>query len=514
MRPSSILALALLLPLLASPAFGAPADDSRPIISASEILAKIERGEPVVYDGVIVVGDLNLSGLDLPTKHVKRTGNGIEYWGLTEDVKLVESPIIIIYSEIRGGINFGNTIFQEPINFGGTNFNGDVDFIGANFGGVANFGRGNFSGYTNFRGANFSDDANFGWANFSSYSNFRRVNFNGDASFRGANFNGDANFEVVNFSSSAYFGSAQFRGDAYFDWANFSGVFADFEMAVFSGYANFVGGVFGTSYANFPFAVFSGNTNFGLAEFNGSDVSFYRAEFSHDADFRNAGFTGNYVDFDWAIFSGDVYFGESSFDQANLKLDNVKNIHILQLIDASLGNGSTICLNGTDYERLYVHWNQIQDGFVYNGEAYLNLVKNFKAIEYFEDADDCYYQYRRERQSMRCWGEWAKYTDILGWITCGYGVRFTHPLILGLFVVLVSAVYYWRRDAIRRLKGDEEGSAKFSDAFYFSMMTFTTVGYGDWYPLDRHRKVVMIEGIVGWLTLSLFLVTLANLIIR
>jgi len=52
------------------------------------------------------------------------------------------------------------------------------------------------------------------------------------------------------------------------------------------------------------------------------------------------------------------------------------------------------------------------------------------------------------------------------------------------------------------------------DALWWSAQTFTTVGYGDWYPLDRHRKVVMLEGIVGWLTLSLFLVTLANVIIR
>ena len=53
-----ILALALLLPLLAGLALGAPADDPRPIVSASEILAKIERGEPVEYEGVIVVGNL------------------------------------------------------------------------------------------------------------------------------------------------------------------------------------------------------------------------------------------------------------------------------------------------------------------------------------------------------------------------------------------------------------------------------------------------------------------------
>ena len=144
----------------------------------------------------------------------------------------------------------------------------------------------------------------------------------------------------------------------------------------------------------------------------------------------------------------------------------------------------------------------------------MTLVKNFKTIEYFEDADACYYQYRRERQSMRSWLERAKYVDILAWLTCGYGVRPGYTLGLGFFAVLASALYYWRTGAIRRLKGNEEESANFWDAFYFSTMTFTTVGYGDWYPLDRHRKVVMLEGIVGWLTLSLFLVTLANVIIR
>ncbi|OPY57292.1 MAG: hypothetical protein A4E51_00075 [Methanosaeta sp. PtaU1.Bin055] len=32
--------------------------DQRPVIPASEILAKIKRGEPVEYDGVIIEGDL------------------------------------------------------------------------------------------------------------------------------------------------------------------------------------------------------------------------------------------------------------------------------------------------------------------------------------------------------------------------------------------------------------------------------------------------------------------------
>ena len=61
-RAASILALALAALLLAGMALGAP--DSRKEIQASEILEKIERGEPIEYDGVIVEGDLNLSKLD------------------------------------------------------------------------------------------------------------------------------------------------------------------------------------------------------------------------------------------------------------------------------------------------------------------------------------------------------------------------------------------------------------------------------------------------------------------
>ena len=730
MRPAPILALTLALaltllaPLLASPAQGAP--DSRVVIQASEILAKIENGEPVEYDGVIVEGDLDLSGLDLPTEHVERTELEIKYLHLSEEAKVVKSSISITNSEIRGNTNFNNAIFREQVNFENTKFTGDAGFLRSNFSGYANFREAQFSGGAayfgeaqfsggaayfgeaqfsggdayfgeaqfsggdayfgeaqfsggdaNFLGANFSGDADFERAQFSSdvdftgaqvrgdanfsgaqvigYANFmgaqfsryvdffrekilaseilgnikpgepieynsviiegdldlsqrtlKTVRFNntvfwgsvtfegtnftedawfqganfggGDANFGGANFNGgDANFGGANFSggdayfveaefgnnadfkkanfsggaayfwganfsSGADFGEANFSSGADFGEANFSGNYAYFatqlssnEWQIYSGAADFSGANF-SSGADFYGAQFSGDAHFTGANFNG-DADFWEAVFSGDAHFTGANFSGGahfygaqfsgsyanfwranfsggYADFGYAVFSEDVYFEDSSFYHTNLTLEDAKNIRVLRLSDATFENKSTICLNETDYERLYVHWDQIKDGFVYNGEAYLTLIKNFRNIEYFEDADVCYYQYRRERQAMRSWGETAKYTDILGWVTCGYGVRVRNTLALGLAVVFVCAVYYWRKDAIRRLKGDENEKAGFWDAFYFSMMTFTTVGYGDWYPLDKHRRWVMIEGILGWLLLSLFLVTLANVIIR
>ena len=563
MRPSSILALILLAPLLASPAVGAPADDPRPIVPASEILAKIERGEPVAYDGVIVVGDLDLSGVELPTKHVERTEMELNILKINNFSKLVNSSIIIKNCEIRDNVNFGNSIFQNGVSFEGTNFTNLTWFSGSSFTGNADFRDSQFSGgdanfwYTQFNGgahferAKFSGrDANFMWSQFSggvanfeeaefsggaayfggakfSASDFKGAQFSSDANFWEAQFNGYVNFRnvvfsgVVSFSKAKFsFGDADFRNVVFSDGADFgrvefSGRDADFMGTQFSGRANFREAQFSGRDANFRGAQFCvGDADFGEAQFSGKDANFSGAEFSGgDADFGKATFSGN-VNFEGARFSEIATFEESSFDHANLTFEDARNIRVLRLSNATFENESSISLKGTDYERLYVHWNSIKDALVYNGEVYLTLVKNFRNIEYFEDADDCYYQYRRERQSMRSFWEVAKYTDILGWVTCGYGVRPGYTLLLGLFVVLVSAVYYWRRDAIRRLKGDEDESAKFSDAFYFSMMTFTTVGYGDWYPLDRHRKVVMLEGIVGWLTLSLFLVTLANVIIR
>ena len=82
-RPS-LLALVALFILLAGTTLAAPDDTSR-IVPAEEILGKIERGEPVEYDSVIVVGDLDLSEVDLPTRHVERTDYEIKWLGLSED---------------------------------------------------------------------------------------------------------------------------------------------------------------------------------------------------------------------------------------------------------------------------------------------------------------------------------------------------------------------------------------------------------------------------------------------
>ncbi len=52
------------------------------------------------------------------------------------------------------------------------------------------------------------------------------------------------------------------------------------------------------------------------------------------------------------------------------------------------------------------------------------------------------------------------------------------------------------------------------NCFYFSVTTFTTVGYGDLQPRGGFKVAAMIEGFLGWMTMALFLVTLGNVWLR
>jgi len=51
-------------------------------IPASEILDKIQKSEPVEYDQVKIIGDLDLSKINLPTENVARPGRWYNIQGV------------------------------------------------------------------------------------------------------------------------------------------------------------------------------------------------------------------------------------------------------------------------------------------------------------------------------------------------------------------------------------------------------------------------------------------------
>ena len=193
-------------------------------IPASEILDKIQKGEPVLYYHVRVTGDLDVNKLDLPTKHVDRNEDLIEIGSISEEYKVVSTSIEITKSTFNGKVNFSNIFFEYLANFENTTFISDANFIGAKFGGIVNFSGATFGGITNFAEATFINYANFAWATFSGMA----------VGFAGTTFSDYANFSRATFSMNVYFNEATFSGVVGFSGAKFAGDVLTFRNAIFN----------------------------------------------------------------------------------------------------------------------------------------------------------------------------------------------------------------------------------------------------------------------------------------
>lgn len=470
-------------------------------VHAEEILSLVENGRPVYYEDVFISGDLNLSRLA---------------------EKPVKSPFVIINSTVQNA-SFDGVTFEGDFVLWGSSF-GNASFNGTDFS-VADFSDTHFAN-SSFMGATFRSPVSFDGAAFQDDVSFVDSRFMKDASFIGARFLGDANFNYSIFAYYTYFSGAEFSGEAMFSDVLFQGIL-DAYLALFNSSANFFGSDFEGA-AGFSDVLFRGSAGFGLTRFSGL-TSFDNATFEGEANFNLARFS-NAASFSGTRFERNVLFGLAKFediaslqgasfeDDLNLK---AASISTMLLEKAVFREGCRILLNDTNLARLKAPWNEIKEHVVYNPGAYLALVENYHGLGWSRDEDDCYYDYRRINQAEREWG-WMKLIDIAAWLSCGYGVRPGYAVIWSLITIVVFALVFWMGDGIRRSSRPFQGAeadpvperATLRNALFFSTMVFLSQAPIDFLPLRRYRYCVIMEGILGWLLLALFLVTLGRIMIR
>ena len=480
--------------LLAIPAaaqqdgFAPPAPQNsppRPEVAAAEVLAAIQSGEAVTYDNVTVAGRLDL---DVSAGPVSR------------QVSITNSrflgPVRIEAATFSDNLDLRGCVFEENVSFIKSRFDGDLRLAGAVFLKQADFAEAIFGGPATFASARFLKDASFS-----------NAEFDGDAIFLDTGFASDVDFNYAKFMRTAYFYSAFFEDVRFFE-TRFSGQ-VTFRSVRFFGNAEFAATRF-ESDVIFRDARFLGGSTFGLSSFAGI-VDFGGVNFSQTA------FMGGVKFSDLAYFTGTSFGGDLILEEARL--------YSMQLESASFAEASMINLNSTDFNKFVVHWPTIQDRLVYNGAAYLALVKNYKSLEWFDEADDCYYQYRRAGQDQAPWG-WGKISDIIAWLSCGYGVRVSYTAFWCLFTILFFGVVFWAGKGMSKfeiegmeLPGDTRlypsKRVSFTDALYFSIAMFTTSQAPvNTYPVGVYRHLAMAEGILGWFFLGLFVVVLSAVLIR
>ena len=80
-------------------------------------------------------------------------------------------------------------------------------------------------------------------------------------------------------------------------------------------------------------------------------------------------------------------------------------------LDAKYNENSEITLRESSFQNLKVPWKLIENRLIYSTEisssemlidklTYLNLIKNFNEIGWFDDADSCYFAYKKLGSSL------------------------------------------------------------------------------------------------------------------
>ncbi|HPJ30333.1 MAG TPA: pentapeptide repeat-containing protein [Methanothrix sp.] len=502
-------------------------------IPAKEILRLIEKGEDVKFENRVIEGDLDLERGDLPKIHF--ADSRVD----SKKINFITSEISLVNCCLRGVFNIHNSIFYKPVNFNDTIFTNNLILEGSIF-----------RDESKFVGMISRKDIKSRYAQFSKEADFRNSKFEGDVDFR------DARFKIANFRD------AQFKKRAWFDSTNFNE--ARFWRSRFEKYAGFGGSRF-YGKCRFNHVRFNENADFNNAHFEddflfceakfdkranfkstnsarNATLNFERAKFNEDSDFTHSVFYGD-VNFGNAIFIGYANFNETKFNK-NLILNNSR-IYDMSL-GSSFGCESDIILEGANFDKLRcLIWDDIKDhldDYRYDGAIYLALVNNFKNIERFDDADNCYYKFRLISQGQKHWYDpkkswlyrfnWSKLYDHVAWRSCGYGIRpiFTLAWIFGSifgFTVLYRilggitksstpeiTMTALNNSTLLFLSATSKTSPTFWECLYFSALSFiggTPVGHS---TVGAWKYAVMFESVLGYLFLALFVVVLARKLIR
>ena len=216
---------------------------------------------------------------------------------------------------------------------------------------------------------------------------------------------------------------------------------------------------------------------------------------------------------------------KANFSRANLHYVNLENCNLLGVI-----------LKGAKIE--HVNWgeqvnqekqaklaksraNQI-DLYQQAEEIYRNLRQTAEHQGLFESAGHFFQKEmvmrRRQLPKYSFKRQFSRLVDLF----CGYGERPLRVILFSLAIIFVFATLYFFSGLSfsgDSLAFDPEASLWanvkiFFSALYFSVVTFTTLGYGDLAPIGVARALAAFEAFIGSFTLALFVVVFVKKMTR
>ncbi|WP_210559550.1 ion channel [Psychrosphaera aestuarii] len=238
-------------------------------------------------------------------------------------------------------------------------------------------------------------------------------------------------------------------------------------------------------------------------------------------------------------------FRNSDFYRANLRNAHLFNANLessslmkAQLHDADLHcaklhncNLLGVKLKGARLDNISLGSHVYQEGIAKLADK---QGENGKAIDFYEQSEEIYRSFRKAAQDnglMNLVGEFAykeltmnrkqkpKYSaERIGSkmvdLFCGYGEKPRNVIAFSLWFILLCASMYFTL-GVESNYGPigynsnysfAENLNHFGSAIYFSVVTFTTLGYGDIHPIGFARAVATFEAFIGSFALALYVV--------
>ncbi len=533
-------------------------------IDSNQIYEYIKTGKNVVLDDCYVE--------NFSLKEYRKLNNIEDKESVV--VKNFSAEDAIFESQIE--TNFNNVLFDaDNVNFKGAMFiKGMVNFANSHFGKMKNdfsycsFYDGNVSFYnavfgnddTIFKNSIFKQGVkDFQFCNFGKGKViFDNTDFgDGDVKFIDANFSkGDVSFKISRFGAGKVdFHYSKFgEGKLNFEKVDFGDGTVDFRMCEFGeGRGSFNKSVFG-----------NGDVDFEGASLSKGKLSFKRTVFGKGkVNFENIEFANADLYFDHTIFNADL----TSFNSSLVKTLSLKSCHLDNYFDLRvqychyLDLSDTIIRDIIDLQpynnkveikefnfagirligNIYINWkknnvkniikNQNTDTET-KAEQFLLLKENFNQIGQYDFEDSAYVEFKRFQEKVifekihkshfikKLWQYPAYLFRVLVFDKAGLYATSPVRVLLSMlisytvFSIIFVIVNIFNWGGFSSIDTKVNILKQIAESFYFSAITYLTVGYGDICPLGANRWIASLEGFVGVFLMAYFTVAFVRKILR
>jgi Ion channel/Pentapeptide repeats (9 copies) len=462
-----------------------------------------------------------------------------------------------------GQVNIAHALFVGVTDIRRAEFHKELHAFDTVFDGRTSFDESLFAESAFFTNAKFTNDASFSKCIFADGAIFIRSLFEQEVKFNKTHINGEADYGEATFEGKALFNGTVFSQKADFHWGNFND-FAGFSMAIFLADAYFSGSYF-KNYCNFYCSIFHKlhlqnshhDKNFTLTASSVDSLSLNQAFFAMNAILDFEDISKNVELIRWNYFSRmkklnasasvRIKKGEKPLHlRERVEAENI--VKIQQTIDLILKRGNV--LSELDLENLIVN-GELRCPFKHfdrnmrAGQPTLKAHKEAKSTHKKEDRianwENARKQYAWLKEQYRKQGDYYDEDNSQWWASecrkeserrflkkyflrsfiykrvLGYGVRPRNVIYTIIAVILGFTLIYWFGHSSLYPNNDflhDTWWRQLANAFYFSVITFATVGYGDISPGNFLGFFAMLEGLFGVGLNAAFVVVLFRKIIR